>query len=568
MMQKGVLKRFWRDNFYVIVLLVTGSMSWFLTMVKSGIVYPFGMGFWGANGHDGVWHISLINLLARGSREMPVFAGNNIKNYHLGFDLLVAGIHRVTHLPVVNLYFQIIPPILAVLVGISTYLFVIKWTKSKESAIWSIFFIYFGGSLAWIFGMGESTFWSQQAISTLINPPFALSLIGIFFGLYFLVRYEKSRQLSDFLGAIFFLGSLVEVKAYAGILVLGSLMVGGIWQIIKEKRYELFKVFSGSTGFSLILFLFLNRGAENLFIFQPLWFLQTLFNLDRFSIPRVESAISNYNLAQNTTKLIPAYILAFLVFWIGNMGTRLMKEIKVVQWVKNPMSISSMEVFIAVMIMGGVFIPMVVVQQGTPWNTIQFFYYSLVFSGVLGGVAMPKIIEKIKGRNLRYAFIFAVVVFTIPTTLITLKDVYLPGRPPAKISTEELGALEYLRSQPEGVVLTYPYDAVKAKEAENSPPRSLYVYDSTAYVSAFSEKAVFLEDEVNLNITNFNWRERRGMVEEFLGTLDQRAAREFLKENNISYVYWLKGQRAKLGESQLGLVKIFENNEVDVFKVE
>src|SRR3989344_9599996 len=154
-----------------LLLIVAGSLAWALTMVKSGLRYDYGVGFWGPNGHDGVWHLSLARSLASGSLEMPIFAGEQIKNYHLGFDLLLAGLHKISGIPVVNLYFQVIPPILAVLIGWLTY----KLTKS----LWSVFFVYFGGSLGWMFGGGESMFWSAQAISTLLNPPFALSLIFI-----------------------------------------------------------------------------------------------------------------------------------------------------------------------------------------------------------------------------------------------------------------------------------------------------------------------------------------------------------------------------------------------------
>ena len=58
------------------LLIIIGTISWSWTMVKSGWIYSYGMGFWGANGHDGIWHIALIESLARGSLQMPVFAGN------------------------------------------------------------------------------------------------------------------------------------------------------------------------------------------------------------------------------------------------------------------------------------------------------------------------------------------------------------------------------------------------------------------------------------------------------------------------------------------------------------
>lgn len=558
-MLKGVSKRFLpRVNLWLILLMLAGTISWSLTMVKSGIVYGFGMGFWGANGHDGIWHIALINSLARGSFGMPVFAGSNIKNYHLGFDLILALVHVVTRIPTVNLYFQIVPPILAFLVGISCYLFVYTWTKSKQVSLWATFFVYFGGDLAWITGRGESTFWSQQSISTLINPPFALSIIFIFLGLTLLLKSKKSIFYSTC--SVLLFGVLLETKAYAGVLVLGSLFLAGVWETLREKSYKFFKIFVGASVVSIVLFLLLNRGSENLFVFQPFWFLASLFNLDRFSVPRFASAIANYNLAHNWVKLAPAYVIAFIVFWVGNMGTRLFKEIEVVRWVKNWKRVTNVDVFIASIIIGGGVIPMLFVQKGTPWNTIQFFYYSLIFSAVLAGQAVSNIKNK-------YILIL-IVVFTIPTTVITLKDVYIPGRPPAMVSNEELSALEFLSKQKQGVVLTYPFDKSAADAAVANPPRPLYLYDSTAYVSAFSNHQTYLEDEVNLNITNFDWRSRRTQVQEFLNTLDQNSARKFLKDNNISYVYWLKPQRAKLGESQLGLTKIFENEKVNVFKVE
>src|SRR3989344_4174362 len=142
-----MLKRFLAacyQNKMFIFLILLGTLTWSLIMIKSGLIYPFGMGFWGPNGHDGIWHISLINSLARGNIEMPVFSGEQLKNYHIGFDLLLALIHKFTGISTVTLYFQLFPPILAFFIGILTYKFVIDWRKSKSEALWSVFFVYFG----------------------------------------------------------------------------------------------------------------------------------------------------------------------------------------------------------------------------------------------------------------------------------------------------------------------------------------------------------------------------------------------------------------------------------------
>ena len=552
-MLKGVSKLF-SQKVKALALILIGSLTWSLTMVKSGWVYPFGLGFWGANGHDGIWHIAVIESLSRGTLAMPVFSGAGLQNYHIGFDLLLASFHKLTQIPTVNLYFQIIPPILAVLVGLLTYKFVFEWTRSEKSALWSTFFVYFGGSMGWIIGRGESAFWSTQAVSTLINPPFALSLIFILLGLIFLLKKKL------ILASICF-GILIEVKAYAGILVLGALLVTGLHRIIKDKKYDLLLLFLGSLIISLILYLPLNKNSGGLIVWQPFWFLETMMGLsDRVGWDKFFSAMSTYKSGHIWIKAIPAYIAAFVIFWIGNMGTRIFKEILIWKWFKNLKDVSWIEVFIASIIIAGGVIPTFFLQKGTPWNTIQFFYYSLFFSGILAGIVM----EKVKNKF----YLTLIVLFTIPTTVLTLKSVYIPSRPPAMLSGEELSALSFLSGEPQGVVLTYPFDETKAKAAEVSPPRPLYLYTSTAYVSAFSGQPTYLEDEVNLDITGYDWKSRRSQVQEWYKERDQAKARQFLKDNGIKYVYWVKPQRAMLGEGQLRLSNVFENKEVIVYRVD
>lgn len=552
-----------------ILLIVVGSVIWSLIMVKSGLVYSYGMGFWGPNGHDGVWHIALAESLSRGSRGMPVFSGEILKNYHAGFDLILAALHKLTTIPIVNLYFQIIPPILAVLIGILTYKFVILWRKSKEEAFWATFFVYFGGSFGWLVSLlrqgtleGESMFWAQQSISTLINPPFALSLVLLLIGLILLVKKK------NLLLIILCFGILIQIKAYAGVLGLGALLVSGVYDRLKNNNYFLLKAFFGSLTVTLLLFFLFNRDSVGLLVFRPFWFLETMMGLtDRLGWLRFGSAMTNYRLGNIWIKAIPAYLIAFVIFWVGNMGTRIIKAILVWKWIKNFKKIGWVEIFIASLVIAGGLIPMFFLQTGTPWNTIQFFYYSLFFSGILAGVVFGEISSKSKNSILYGIEVAALFALTLPTTIGTLRH-YLPARPPAMISNEELEALKFLSTQPAGVVLTYPFDKYKAKEAEANPPRPLFLYESTAYVSAFAKKPVFLEDEVNLDITGYVWRERREKVLNFYSTLKEGEVREFLKSNNISYVYWIKPQRATLGEGQLGLTRLFENKLVDIYKVE
>lgn len=567
-------------NIGIILLVLTGALSWSLTMVKSGLIYPFGMGFWGPNGHDGVWHIALINHLSRGSFEMPIFAGLPIKNYHIGFDLVLAIIHKITSIPAHTLYFQILPPLLSVLIGVLTYRFVFAWRKSRTQALWATFFVYFAGDFGWVVTLfrdgvvgGESLFWSQQAISTLINPPFAASLVLILLGMILLLRLQNRFKIYDLGFTILIFGLLAQIKVYAWILVMGGLGLVVLFEIIHTRKFalksNLLVVLLGSFLLGAALLWLTGKSARQLVIFQPLWFLETMMAIsDRVGWQRFYDAMIAYKESGFLIKLIPAYAVAFLIFFMGNMGTRSLGVWGMVRG-KIWKNLSEVDIFLLTIAFAGIIIPMLVLQAGTPWNTIQFFYYSLFVGAIFTGVYIGGLIEH---KRIKRHIIILILLLTFPTTVSTLLNNYLPMRPPAKISKEELTALKFLEKQPRGVVLTYPFDRYKADLAINNPPRSLYLYESTAYVAAFSGHPIYLEDEVNLDITGFNWRERRENAKVLFETLDKDFAQGFLKENNIAYLYLILSQtpvfdqRFRLGEEQLGITNIFENREVAIYR--
>jgi hypothetical protein len=262
----------------------------------------------------------------------------------------------------------------------------------------------------------------------------------------------------------------------------------------------------------------------------------------------------------NYIKYFFGYGISFILFFVGNFGSRL---VSVFSLPKKPSQVHWYDVFFLGIIGGGILLPLFFVQKGTAWNTIQFFYYSLLISSYYAGESISRLLRI---SVLRSVVIILVVIFTIPTTLSTLVLNYLPDRPPSMISHEQVSALSFLSKQPYGVVLTYPYSQ-DVPISKQTTPRDLPFYTSTSYVAAFSNKPVFLEDEINLEIMQYPWKERKVELQSFYDSLDQNFVRSFLKNHNITYIYWLKGQRARLGETQLGIERIYENKEVDMYRV-
>ncbi len=103
------------QQFILLCLVITlGSFSWLLTTFRSGLLFPFGMGFWGPNGHDAIWHLGLISELQRNfPPQNPFFAGVPLTNYHYFFDLLLAKSGSLFSMDSLDLLFRVFPLVFA-----------------------------------------------------------------------------------------------------------------------------------------------------------------------------------------------------------------------------------------------------------------------------------------------------------------------------------------------------------------------------------------------------------------------------------------------------------------------
>lgn len=567
-----------------VVLIFLGSISWLLTTVKSGMNYNFGLGFWGPNGHDGIWHLSLIQELQKNiPPNNPIYSGEKLENYHYFFDLLIAKTELLFNISSVDLLFRFYPLLISILIGLLMYcvvkrLAINEFNFSKRQGLFaglvSTFLLYFGGSFGWVVSFfrdqslgGESMFWAQQSISTLLNPPFAISLLLILSGFYLFLDYKNKflkislSQLvsNNFIkhfdwrltfSIVLIWGTLIEFKAYAGILILASLGLLTFENVVFRKNFNLLPLMFITSLLSVAIFLPNNSGAINLFVFSPLWFITSMIDFqDRLGWYRLSLAIHSDSLF----KVVVANLVGILIFFIGNFGTRIIGFLAFKELNK--------ERFFLYILIVGIIIPMLFIQTGTNWNSLQFFYYSMFCLSIFAGIIIAKL-----SRNSWKTLIFSgvlIIFFTIPTTINTSLQ-YTPSRSPSRLSVGEKEALEFLKKQPEGIILNLPFDEkLKNKYLE---PLPLAAYTSTAYVSAFSNKSSFLEDTVNLDILGIDYKGKLNLQRDFFRIKER--SKVILKDNGISYVYIIKSSGFEENENRMGIKKIFENSEVKIFKSE
>lgn len=569
-------KEFFKIPIFVWLLILLGTFLTSMTMLRSGILNSSGIGFWGPNGHDAIWHLGVISeILKKTPPNNPVFAGLPLLNYHWGFDFFAAYFSKILNLNILDVYFRFLPFIFGILIGIFSYLIAKKNTNKLFVSFWFIFLNYFAGSFGWIVTLirehqigGESLFWSMQSISTLLNPPFAMSLVILLIGIYLwsIKRKENNVFWAIIIGLIF--GVLSGIKVYAGILIGLSAGFFLLFKLIKRKseKFDFIIVITTAVSAFLLLFLLGALSGSSLLVFQPFWFIHSMIeSVDKLYLPRVASFrinLANLGFSYKFFVLVALEIFLLFLFLIGNLGTRILGFFVIFKkFFKN--KISDFDFLVLIFMFFSFLIPMLFVQKGTAWNTIQFFYYFLFFANYYFAIFLEEIL--IKKSFASKLIVLLLVVLTIPTSFSTLKD-YFGNPSPSYLPSYEIEALNFLKKQKDGFVLTSPYD--KFQKNNLKTPISLRLYETTAYVPAFSGKSTFLDDEMNLDITGYNWQKRREESANFFNQKSVFEDRGFLINNKISYIYLVDNQTFASNASQLQINKIFDNGRCQIFQVQ
>jgi len=532
-----------------------------LPVIRSGLQYSYGLGFWGSNGHDAIWHLSLINHIKNPFKiNLPIFSGAILKNYHPFFDILIAFLVSVTHISSTLWYFQIFPIITTTILLFTSFFLGRRLTSKFSGGLLLMFFNAFANSFGWIISLirsgqigGESLFWSMQSASNQLNPPFVLSLIFINCLLLLILNQKINPKIKNVLILLILILTPIT-KAYGGVVVYSIFTIYSLISFKKNKKP--FILFLISLPLAYFVFRIYNSTSASLFVLKPFWFINSLIESpDRLYIPFL--ANMRYSLEATNkigARLIIIYLFSIGIFYLGNFSWRLFGLLSI----KSFKNILKLPLLVTIFITA--LIPLFFIQKGTSWNTIQFLYYSLFLSNIF----LVIFFVKAKPTFLIKTIFVIIIITTLISNFETINR-YLSNPAPATLLNTEIEALNKLKQLPSGVVLTYPYD--KYQKDNMSTPIPLYAYETTSYVSAFSNHQTFLEDEMNLDITGFDWQSRLKEEKDFFISQDKFQARGFLINNHINYIYLINNQSFSLSLDDLQIDQIFNNGQVKIYQV-
>lgn len=458
---KNKLSRFTpidKKDWYPLLVIIFLSIIFTFPFWFSG-VYPDGLHLVNINATDSMFHISMINEMQHHfPPDHPGFAGTRLSGYHIFADYVWAKLIQVFHIDVFSLFFRCEPMFIALLWGIGVYLLMKKWTKSSAAGLWSVFLTQFGGSfvfLMYFFGHKtlalDSGFGMLQAAVSLINPPYATSIIIIIFALFSLLSYLQTNEKKWLLPIILFFGIAAEFKVYAGILLIGGFVI--------FLAFRFFQGFWGKRFFAptidvcaflgiLLVFYFTYlrlAGKGGFLIYYPYW--------APIDVVRSNLSFMNYD---NQMYVYAGYgmwwriawlqIRIFCMFLFGNLGSRMIGLLLLYfNPKKKQFFLSPFTVTLFGMLLIAFFIPLLCIQSIKPFEITQMFNYFLFFASLFAAVGFTSFFQLAIPKIIKTLLIIVVILITLPSAYSSFQD-YLPSAFPT-VPTLKYQKMQLIKKQ-------------------------------------------------------------------------------------------------------------------------
>lgn len=565
-----------KQNPSVSVIIVIGMIVQTFFMFGSGLVFKDGMYFFGANGVDGIMHLSYINALKESiPPQEPGAYLLTLKNYHYWIDLNIAELSRVWKISELHIFLQWMPPFISIITGIATYMVMYTWTKSKYASLWALFFLYLAGDAAYLlmlplhhtFGFHMPSI--DNGITQFNNMPHAAAKMIFTSSLIPFYYWVKENDKKWGILTVVLFASLIGFKVYFGIFAAVGLVLVVMgksiraWFINKKEKRNIISVFSQHSSYFLLSFLFLfiaaviyfpsNAGAGGL-DWYPLEWPKIFLGPNNLDVKEWFLRIQVYESTGNTRNIILLNIFAIIVGLISIQGTRLIglvptkKLAKILGWEHLVFFIPGIILF---HILG-----LSTLQRSGSFNVFNFFVVSGVIMSLFSAYLCYELLLKKKWFS--RVFVLVILILTIPRAIYEVNTFILSMRNHSHmvIPLDELEALDYVQRNT-------PKKAIIQSHKNNALDKR------TTYVSYYSNRATYLTgiDMISSHGQDIHPFEKE--MDMFFTIKDEQSFIKRMKKNNISYLYLQKtpDQQLLFAPDSRNLIELFENKSVIIYKI-
>lgn len=489
-----------RIAIYDFLLILFATIVFSLTMILSGWSNELGLRFYGVNIGDGIWHLALINEMTYTfPPQHPGIAGIALQGYHFYYDFLLAQFQSMFGISSLHLLFHFFPFVISVLWAVGLYGNALRWFQSKVAGYFAVLLGMFGGSFAFVVPL----FWNHavslddglgvtQPFTALVNPQFASSMVFVLFSALSFREYLQKKSFRSLVPLIFFGVLAAGFKVYAGMIIVGALgLVASVAFLTSKRSLSLIVAFIVMAIGAWLLFKNFNESYGYL-LYQPLWpphrVMQSTLDFTQWEVAR-----QTYESYYDIFGLFKMELWAFVVFFFGNLGSRLFGLIAVMVLLSKRRSIGSWQFLFYFISLVGIafFVPLFFIQPTAgPFNMIQMYWYFLVLISIPAAGGVSNLLSFLRYR---VATVVAIVIILVTLPSFVEKVMSYTKGTGSYIDRSRYEALRALASLGHYTDTTLEFPPVNGNGVKDL--EGWFYGDSDPYIPGLGYKRAYLNEE-------------------------------------------------------------------------
>lgn len=459
-----------------------------------------GIGYWGAQAVDGLFHTTLISQAFETYPWMnPLAYGQSLAGYNILLDLVSSWIVHLVRLipladPVSTTYFVLLPAVWIVLFVHRIIILGQRRGWTHKQLTWILFFMLFGSSWEFIFPIlhtGVATLEGFGGPLLTVNMHFAYSLLLL---LYVMEALERQHAPSLFWKIGLGIGLMFGLKFYTGVIgciyVCTHILVSRLYvtENMMSALHSTVIRFLPTALFSILAILALynpltsTQHAEPVFTFKPFALSEKLIE-DPMRIPLDTIVLMRYSLQEAGwgPRLVIIQVLTLIAYFVVQIGTRILFVSHLYSTLKHR-SRNAFSISLFVSSMFALAASVLLVQRGQWWNVIQFQYVGLFLLSIPAGLTLATLRDT--KHVWRQVAGWVVIATTLLFSVIVLRA-YTDPHQARIIPHAEHVRLQKLQSLPFGVV--------HVDTPTTLHPQHIAVDQDSAYVLYFSHKPGYVQ---------------------------------------------------------------------------
>ncbi len=484
-----------KANWSSLFVIIVGSLAFTSMSFFSGLITKNGLQFIGmVNSTDGLMHIAHIKTQAfLFPPPYAGFVGYAMRGYHYFYDFLLSRFVLFFHFSAEDLYYRLFPFVISLFYGGSIYFFSKLFTQKKSVLIFILFFAYFGQSWGFVLSLFTKTvditngLGLVQPLELILDPSAIFAFALMLCGFYLLLSGKLNLQKALLVGLV--LGPLAQMKVYAGIISIFTLGILILYALITKKSVRMYVVSLIIIGILTALTYLPNNIGIGHIVFLP-FFLYDIFIRQNqlFDFWNWDMRMVIYHAHHNIPHILFMDIVAFILFWVLTLGSRIFVLLSTASILKKDFWKSNLHICYTVILLIPLLIGSIFIQSFSAFNTIQFLWIVGLAIAIPAGIFYAKIYDKFP--TIGKIFLIAFLLFCSGGSTLANERIYLLQYYKLIITPSQMSMIKAINTR----VGKNQFVVVAPRFAIDKYGQKIFLYE-TPFFAALSGRQTYYEFE-------------------------------------------------------------------------